>query len=156
MDWHSLRYIFYSHDQNQIIKDFEGLGFETLVYKDTTTTITIYFGSKIGLQSGFSIKARLYTNNRIQNIWDINQLTKFNLLEIKSSISTAEALIRGRLNQNLEIQTGLIENVAEDQSKDIIFRIQRASEDGLLQDSTFKLKSKLDYSDFQIPNMYHI
>lgn len=141
-----LRYIFYSHDKNLLIEDFAKLGFQILQYSDTPITRTLYFGSKAGIKPGLSIKARLYTNERLQNHAIINGDTKFNLLEIKSTINPQEVMYNGITTQEIDTPALLKEDIYDSLGKDVVFRIQRASENGLFKVSTYKSKSRVDQS----------
>ncbi|MFW9903813.1 MAG: hypothetical protein ACFFFH_05735 [Candidatus Thorarchaeota archaeon] len=129
-----IRYIFFSNDQDSLISDFSNIGFEELHYKETPVTQTVYFGSKLGLKPGLSIKARVYSPENIQNSWQITRDTPFNFLEVKSTVS-----------QENKTQS-LISDSHAKMTQNVIFRIQRASEDGLLRDSSLKIKSRLKRS----------
>lgn len=144
-----LRYIFYAQDQSDLIADFEALGFEKIVYSATPITRTIYFGSNRGLRPGLSIKARIYSANKVENTWHITSKTQFNLLEIKSTINPEEFLSRGEFPDDVNTINLIKGNSKSQFSKDLIVRIQRASADGLLKDSTLKSKSRLKEEDFE-------
>ena len=140
-----LRYVFFSHDDEKLIHDFESLGFVPKVYEETPITKTIYFGSSTGLELGLSIKARIYSPSRSDLIWRIDSSTPFNLLEIKSTISMDEALLLG-IPETIASQAGLLDFSfdKETRDKDIVYRIQKASESGILRDSSYKAKSRLE------------
>jgi hypothetical protein len=144
-----LRYIFYTYDQENLIKDFIDLGFRVQVYEESPITRTIYFGSITGLERGMSLKARIYTKTPIKNLWKVDDDTEFQLLEIKSTISNEELLLSPDFNLDLLNFGGLLVEEETDTIKDTVFRIQRASEDGLLKDSTLKMKSRLSKGDLR-------
>lgn len=140
-----LRYVFFSHDDEKLIHDFVNLGFVPKVYEESPITKTIYFGSSTGLELGLSIKARIYSPSRSDLIWRIDGSTPFNLLEIKSTISMDEALLLG-IPETIASQAGLLDFSfdKETRDKDIVYRIQKASESGILRDSSYKAKSRLE------------
>ncbi len=142
-----LRYIFYINDLANLIRDFKVLGFHQQVFLDFPITQTIYFGSKRGLQPGVSIKARIYTNSQFQNSTELEEDTRFNLVEIKSTVGEDEVYLHGKLDPERIKQNLILEDLSEKVLKDIVFRIQRISEDGLLRDSTIKVKSRLKRED---------
>jgi hypothetical protein len=142
-----LRYIFYVNDLSNLINDFKSLGFHQQEFKDSPITQTIYFGSKRGLQPGVSIKARIYTNRQFQNFTEMEEDTLFNLVEIKSTVGEDEVYLHGKLDSEKIKQNLILEDLSEKVLKDIVFRIQRISEDGLLRDSTIKVKSRLKRED---------
>jgi len=142
-----LRYVFFSYDQENLIDDFLKLGFEKQIYKETPVTRTIYFGSISGLERGMSLKARIYSHENVKNLWNISSDTEFQLLEIKSTISDDE--MSGLDNLKSINKFGLIINENPEAAGNNIFRIQKASEDGLLRDSTMKLKSRLSKKDIK-------
>ncbi|MBD3192679.1 MAG: hypothetical protein GF308_18705 [Candidatus Heimdallarchaeota archaeon] len=144
------RYIFYSHDQQALVEDFLSLGFKKKIYTESPITQTIYFGSRKGLQPGLSIKGRIYTQNRVDNIWEITPSTFFNILEIKSTLSQGEAFIIGALSEEGLEYPFMADSITKELSTDLVFRIQKASEDGLLRDSTLKSKSRLKKMDLGI------
>ena len=87
------------------------------------------------------MKARLYAKVRANNIWHITNDTVFNLLEIKTTVS------QGDIDNNDfidESSSGLIDYISVKKDKDIVFRIQKASEDGILHESSLKSKSRLE------------
>ncbi len=140
-----LRYIFYSQDLKSIIEDFIKLGFSAHTFPKSPVTKTIYFGSKLGVRPGISIKGRIYSKNREENTVFFTKDSRFNVLEIKSTVNHDEMYFHGfyeKISQDQKLissQTNM--------GDDIIFRIQRASEDGLLHQSTFKTKSRLRKED---------
>ena len=136
-----LRYVFYSRDEKSLVEEFEKLGFIRKIYEDTPITRTIYFSGVNGLEPGLSIKARVYAKVRSNNIWHVDGDTLFNLLEIKTTVSQDE-MINNDFNE--ESSSGLIDYISVKQDKDIIFRIQKASEDGILHESSLKSKNRLD------------
>ncbi|MEL0163769.1 MAG: VTC domain-containing protein [Candidatus Heimdallarchaeota archaeon] len=142
-----LRYVFFSYDQESLIDDFLKLGFEKQIYQETPVTRTIYFGSVSGLERGMSLKARVYSHENVKNLWNISSDTEFQLLEIKSTLSDEE--MSGLENLKSINKFGLIINENPEAAGNNIFRIQKASEDGLLRDSTMKLKSRLSKKDIK-------
>ena len=142
-----LRYVFYARDERALIKQFEQLGFITKIYEDTPITRTIYFSGINGLEPGLSIKARLYAKYRTNNVWHIHEDTLFNLLEIKTTVSQDELTDNDFIEES---SAGLIDYISVKQDKDIVFRIQKASEDGILHESSLKSKNRLErWSDEQ-------
>ncbi|NHJ41101.1 MAG: hypothetical protein FK731_13805 [Asgard group archaeon] len=137
------RYIFYAHDQEELIQDFIDLGFRIHVYKQSPITKTIYFGSRKGLKPGLSIKGRIYSSNQTENIWRLNPNTLFNLLEIKSTIKEDETFLYGFMAEDEHLKSLISDGELKDIPSDIIYRIQKASEGRLLIDSTLKTKSRL-------------
>ena len=136
-----LRYVFYARDEKSLIEEFEKLDFKQKIYEDSPITRTIYFSGVNGLEPGLSVKARLYAKVRANNIWHITNDTVFNLLEIKTTVS------QGDIDNNDfidESSTGLIDYISVKKDKDIVFRIQKASEDGILHESSLKSKSRLE------------
>jgi hypothetical protein len=146
-----LRYIFYMHDQNDLINDFSDLGFKKVVYPKSPITQTVYFTSVSGLEPGLSIKARIYTTQPANNVMAFSGSTLFNLLEIKSTVSQQEATLMGLKGEIDKSPSHLIDSLSKKKSRDIVFRIQKASEDGILRDSTIKAKSRLKKGDIN-PN----
>jgi hypothetical protein len=145
-----LRYIFYSKDQPDLIQDFINLGFNKLIYEESPVTRTIYFGSKtVGLKPGLSIKARIYSPIRSQNIVNFNEYSVFNLIEIKTTVGQEEAYLHGLVSDADNEEPFISKQL----SKDLLFRIQRASEDGILRDSTLKTKSRLKRGDVSLAEM---
>ncbi|MBD3185874.1 hypothetical protein GF325_03510 [Candidatus Bathyarchaeota archaeon] len=143
-----LRYIFYTHDFHHLIADFMDLGFRKEAHESTPCTRTVYFGSKIGLKPGLSIKARIYSLHRTQNVWHIEPDTLFNLLEVKNTVNLRErAAITMRMEEDQLNHAFMMDSHFRQVARDIIIRIQRATEDGILKDSTFKSKSRLKKSD---------
>jgi hypothetical protein len=144
-----LRYIFYNHDQNIIKRDLIDLGFEENIFYDSPFTKTIYFGSRVGLKPGLSIKARVYDKTPEENVFKMDETTFFNLLEIKSTVNQDDFFFHGLLDMDGDTSTKqkLIDGSTAQISKDLLFRIQRASEDGLLRDSTLKTKSRVKKTD---------
>ncbi|NHJ49875.1 MAG: hypothetical protein FK733_18930 [Asgard group archaeon] len=137
------RYIFYAHDQEELIQDFSDIGFKTHVYKKTPITKTIYFGSRKGLKPGLSIKGRIYSNVQTDNVWRLTPDTVFNLLEIKSTIKDDETFLYGFMIEDEKMKSLVSDEESVDMPIDVIYRIQKASEGRLLIDSTFKTKSRL-------------
>ena len=136
-----LRYVFYARDEKSLIEEFEKLDFKQKIYEDSPITRTIYFSGVNGLEPGLSVKARLYAKVRANNIWHITNDTVFNLLEIKTTVS------QGDIDNNDfidESSSGLIDYISVKKDKDIVFRIQKASEDGILHESSLKSKSRLE------------
>jgi hypothetical protein len=142
-----LRYIFYANDQEDLIRDFGNLGFDVVIYPNTPITRTVYFGSKRGVKPGLSIKARIYSSTKIENIWKIESKTEFNLLEIKSTVHPEEFMAYGAMPYDVNSVKLLKNRSLTKQSKDIIFRVQQASSDGLLGGSALKSKSRLTEHD---------
>jgi hypothetical protein len=140
------RYIFYAHDQTELIRDFIDLGFKVVEYKDSPITKTIYFGSKKGLKPGLSIKGRIYSPSKTENIWYIDSSTVFNLLEIKSTINQEEAFQFGIMD-DLAQESLISKSKTKNFPSDVIFQIQKASEGRLLFDSSIKSKSRLRKED---------
>ena len=140
-----LRYVFYSQDLASIIDDFVNVGFKATTFPSSPVTKTIYFGSKLGLRPGISIKGRIYEKNREENTLSFSSESRFNLLEIKSTLNHDEMYFKGFSEQIPQDQKLISSQTSV--GDDIIFRIQRASEDGLLQQSTFKTKSRLRKED---------
>jgi hypothetical protein len=138
-----IRYIFYAHDQDDLLADFEKLGFLPHVYEQTPVTKTLYFGSKRGIRPGLSIKARIYSSTRYNNVYHFKPSDRFSLLEIKSTIDLEDSYLFGFHptidSQILPYDKGLLEK----EESDVIYRIQKATEDGLLRDSTLKTKNRL-------------
>ncbi len=157
LERNELRYIFYANDQFALISDFEDLGFVDTIYEKTPYTKTIYFGSKVGLKPGLSIKVREYTLYPEENLWNREKNSLFNIIEIKSTINQGDQYFQGLIESESDFptQNRLIEGLPGIISKDLLFRIQRISEDGILGDSTLKSKSrvkKLDFSNTTIEN----
>jgi hypothetical protein len=146
-----LRYIFYMHDQNDLINDFISLEFKKVEYLESPITQTVYFSSSSGLEPGLSIKARKYTTKPANNVMALDRSSLFNLLEIKSTVSQQEATLMGLKEDLSGSPSHLIDSLSKKKSKDIVFRIQKASENGILRDSTIKAKSRLKKSDLN-PN----
>ena len=136
-----LRYVFYARDEKSLIEEFEKLGFKQKIYEDTPITRTIYFSGVNGLEPGLSVKARLYAKVRANNIWHISNDTVFNLLEIKTTVSAGD--LDNDFIEESE-PSGLIDYISVKQDKDIVFRIQKASEDGILHESSLKSKNRLE------------
>jgi hypothetical protein len=97
----------------------------------------------MGLKPGVSIKARIYTHDMLDNIWRMDADTKFNFLEIKASIDNADDSLHGFLNDGSETSLTKETVTPMETANQLIFRIQRAAEDGLLGDFTYKTKSRL-------------
>jgi hypothetical protein len=136
-----LRYVFYARDEKALIEEFEKLGFDKKIYEDSPITRTIYFSGVNGLEPGLSIKARLYAKYRTNNVWNLTSDTLFNLLEIKTTVSQDELINSDFIEES---SPGLIDYISVKQDKDIVFRIQKASEDGILHESSLKSKNRLD------------
>ncbi len=136
-----LRYVFYARDEQSLIEEFEKLGFKQKIYEDTPITRTIYFSGVNGLEPGLSVKARLYAKVRANNIWHISNDTVFNLLEIKTTVSQGDIENSDFIEES---SPGLIDYISVKQDKDIVFRIQKASEDGILHESSLKSKNRLE------------
>jgi hypothetical protein len=147
------RYIFYAHDQNELIQDFVDLGFKTLIYENSPITKTIYFGSRKGLKPGLSIKGRIYSDSQMDNIWQIGPDTIFNLLEIKSTIKEDETFLYGFMAEDEKRRSLVSDEEIVDAPTDVIYRIQKASEGRLLIDSTLKTKSRLRGDSFDLENV---
>ena len=140
-----LRYVFYSRDLDSVINDFVNIGFKATVFPSSPVTKTIYFGSKLGVRPGISIKGRIYAKNREENSLSFISESRFNVLEIKSTLNHDEMYFKGFSEQIPHDQKLISSKVSS--GDDIIFRIQRASEDGLLHQSSFKTKSRLRKED---------
>ena len=112
-------------DQNELINDFFTLKFKIQHFPDSPITQTVYFSSSMGLEPGLSIKARIYTKSPATNVMNINRDTAFNLLEIKSTVDQQDAIIAG-LKEN-DNQSLLIDSLSKKKSKDIVYRVQKAS-----------------------------
>ncbi|MHA1585294.1 MAG: hypothetical protein ACTSVU_09900 [Promethearchaeota archaeon] len=140
-----LRYIFYINDQNALIRDLEKIGFKQHNFPETPYTRTIYFGSEVGLRTGLSIKARSYSDRGISDICEINEDSEFNLLEIKTTVSQEDFDVQGLMEDNSTSKIADFNQIIE---KGVLYRIQRMSEDGILQDSTLKSKNRLMKHDF--------
>ncbi len=136
-----LRYVFYARDEKSLIEEFEKLGFKQKIYEETPITRTIYFSGVNGLEPGLSVKARLYAKYRTNNVWHISNDTVFNLLEIKTTVSQDELLNNDFIEES---SSGLIDYISVKKDKDIVFRIQKASEDGILHESSLKSKNRLE------------
>ncbi|OLS21326.1 MAG: hypothetical protein HeimC3_36430 [Candidatus Heimdallarchaeota archaeon LC_3] len=149
-----LRYIFYMHDQDELTKEFLSLGFNKTEYKESPITQTIYFSSLMGLEPGLSIKARIYTTTPANNVMNLDSTTSFDVLEIKSTVSQQEATLMGLQEISLRTPSHLIDSLSKKKSRDKVFRILKASEDGVLRDSTFKTKSRLKKTDLN-PDQTH-
>ena len=150
-----LRYIFYANDQFNLISDFVDSGFIDKIYEKTPYTKTIYVGSKIGLRAGLSIKVREYTLYPEENLLSRDSDSLYNILEIKSSIRQGDQFFQGLMDSDFSSESRLIEEMSGKYSKDLLFRIQRMSEDGLLRDSTLKTKSrvkKIEHSSANLEN----
>ncbi|MBN2155035.1 MAG: hypothetical protein JW776_03235 [Candidatus Lokiarchaeota archaeon] len=140
-----LRYVFYSQDLKALTEDFLSIGFKTHTFPKTPISKTIYFGSKLGVRPGISIKARIYSKHRNDNTVHFAADSLFNILEIKSTLDHDEIYFPG-FSDTVPQDQRLISS-QDNIRNDIIFRIQRASEDGLLHQSTFKTKSRLRKED---------
>ena len=140
-----LRYVFYSQDLDSVVEDFVKIGFKATTFPSSPVTKTIYFGSKLGVRPGISIKGRIYGKNREENTLSFSNDSRFNLLEIKSTLNHDEMYFHG-FSEQISHDQKLISSQTSS-GDDIIFRIQRASEDGLLHQSTFKTKSRLRKED---------
>lgn len=136
-----LRYVFFARDIYALVEDFETLGFEQLTYDQTPVTRTLYFASNNGLEPGLSIKARLYVPRKTDNIWTISGDTVFNLLEIKATITEHDAYLLGMDEETAA--GGLIDYLSIAKEQDIVYRIQKASEDSILHDSRLKTKNRV-------------
>ena len=136
------RYIFYAQDQNELLEDFKELGFNIRTFQKSPITKTVYFGSRKGLKPGLSIKARIYTNKRTDNVWSLNSDTLFNLLEIKSTVNEDDSFFYGLMSQEEKKKSLISERDFGELSSDVIYRIQKASEGGILIDSSFKTKRR--------------
>ena len=136
-----LRYVFYARDEKSLIEEFEKLGFKQKIYEDTPITRTIYFSGVNGLEPGLSVKARLYAKVRANNVWHVTNDTVFNLLEIKTTVSQGDIDNMGFIEES---SSGLIDYISVKQDKDIVFRIQKASENGILHESSLKSKNRLE------------
>ncbi len=141
-----LRYIFYTYDQESVIEDFRKLGFTELVYKDTPITRTLYFGSRLGLKPGLSIKARVYTSQMLGNIWKLDGDTKFNFLEIKASTDKGDDSLHGFLNDGFAERLPVESRLEPANPRQLFVHIQRAAEDGVLKDFTLKTKNRIQAS----------
>nr|MDO8117200.1 hypothetical protein [Candidatus Sigynarchaeota archaeon] len=138
-----LRYIFYTFDQESLIDDFRKLGFTVLVYTDTPITRTLYFGSRMGLKPGISIKARSYTAQMLGTIWKLDGKTKFNFLEIKASADKNDGSLHGFLNNGTGERLGWENNPESANPRQVFVHVQRAAEGGVLKDFTFKSKNRI-------------
>ncbi len=145
LERNELRYVFYSRDLNLLMQDFLKIGFNIQTFPSSPVTKTIYFGSKLGVRPGISIKGRIYDKNGEENHVEFTGKSRFNLLEIKSTLNHDEIYFHKFSEKNSQDQK-LISS-QKNLRDDIIYRIQRASEDGLLQQSTFKTKSRLRKED---------
>ena len=144
-----LRYIFYPYDQPDLINDLLDIGFKEKIFYNSPFTKTIYFGSKIGLKPGLSVKARRYDALPEENIFNIDKNDVFNILEIKSTIEQDDFFFHGLLNVEgySEIRQNLINGNNFQIPSNMIIEVQRASENGLLRDSTLKTKSRIKKTD---------
>ncbi|MBD3195865.1 MAG: VTC domain-containing protein [Candidatus Lokiarchaeota archaeon] len=144
-----LRYIFYTHDYRDLVRDLIDIGFQEKKFAESPFTKTIYFGSRIGLKPGLSVKARVYDPVPEENLCNFRESNIFNLLEIKSTVDQDDFFFHGLLEMegNADRNQKLINQTYASISKDILFRIQRATEDGLLRDSTLKTKSRVKKTD---------
>lgn len=148
-----LRYVFYSQDIKSLIEEFTKIGFKIKAFPKSPISKTIYFGSKLGVRPGMSIKARIYDKNRENNAIFFSKDRRFNVLEIKSTLNHDEIYFHGisdqlKEDQKLISSQNISGNAFQNTSgNDIIFRIQSASEDGLLHQSTIKTKSRLRKED---------
>ncbi|TFF98694.1 MAG: hypothetical protein EU547_00830 [Promethearchaeota archaeon] len=144
-----LRYIFYQYDQPNLMDDLLDIGFKEHIFAGSPFTKTMYFGSKIGLKPGLSVKARKYDALPEENIFHIAKEDVFNILEIKSTIEQDDYFFHGLLNidGHFEYSQNLIEEGTFQIPGNMIVEVQRASEDGLLRDSTLKTKSRIKKTD---------
>jgi len=144
-----LRYIFYQYDQPDLIDDLLDIGFKEEIFYNSPFTKTMYFGSKIGLKPGLSVKARRYDALPEENIFNIGKNDIFNILEIKSTVEQDDFFFHGLLDMDghSEIHQKLINGGSFPVSGNMIVEVQRASEDGLLRDSTLKTKSRIKKTD---------